>query len=173
MPKKLTKKKRTLNAAKLSHNDLPASVGLANEVRSELRAELGSLRHEIKADIGLVRAEMGSVRTELRTEIGALRAEMGVMRTENGAEFSSLRSEVQQVLVAVHRSQALMEQQRGENRIALDGLKNVTERQDRMDGELQEIRETLKVLRPPDRKTDPLPPDYGVISPIFRRGRSP
>ena len=55
-----------------------------------------------------------------------------------GAKIDSfryeLKGEIQQVLVAVHRTQALMEEQRSENRIVLDGLKNVIERQDRIEG---------------------------------------
>lgn len=117
MPKKNVKT-RAIRAQNLTHGNIPASVQLVKEVRDELKAEIGSLR----AEIGSVDAKVDAVRHELGAQI-------------------------QQVLVSVHRTQTLMEEQRSENRVVLDGLKNVTERQDRMEGDIVEIRDTLRTLR--------------------------
>lgn len=81
----------------ITHDSMPASVGLVKEVREELRAEIRSVREDLKSEIHAVKAE------------------------------------VQKVLVSVHQSQVLMEEQRSENRIVLDGLKNMMERQDRIE----------------------------------------
>jgi hypothetical protein len=88
----------------LTHNDVPASVGLVKEVREELRSEIRMIRNE-------------------------------------------LGGKIEQVLVSVHQTQVLMEEQRGENRIVLDGLKNVTERQDRMEGDILDIKSTLRSFK--------------------------
>jgi len=103
MTKKSTKG-RLKNPRTLTHDALPASVGLVKQVRAELGAKIDSVERK-------------------------------------------LESQIQQVLVSTHRTQALMEEQRGENRIVLDGVKNVTERQDRMEGDVLEIRDSLRVLR--------------------------
>ena len=61
------------------------AAGLA--VAGLLWAEIGSVREELRAEIGSVRAEIGSVRTELREEIRENRAAItelakGVTRIE-------------------------------------------------------------------------------------------
>ena len=109
---KTTKKKSA--AKQLTHDNVPATVGLVKEVRKELRADIQVLRHE-----------MGS----FRHEMGSFRHELGSSRQEVYAKF-------EQVMVVVHRTQVLMEEQRGENRIVLDGLKTVLERQDRVESVL-------------------------------------
>lgn len=63
---------------------------------------------------------------------------------------SSVESTMQEVLASVHRTQTLMEEQRSENRIVLDGLQVVIQRQDRFEeetkSEMKEFRKTLKLL---------------------------
>ncbi len=83
-----------------SHGDLPASVRLVKQIRSELRAELRSLE-----------ARLDSL-------------------------DSKMESRFDQMLVVSHRTQVLMEEQRSENRIVLDGLKTVLDRQDRIERKL-------------------------------------
>lgn len=68
---------------KKEHGDLPATVRLVKQVRSELRSEIK-------------------------------------------ARFETLQA-------GIHRIEVLMEEQRGENRIVLDGLKTVLDRQDRLE----------------------------------------
>ena len=106
----------------MTHNDVPATVGLVKEVRKELRADIREVKEELKADI-----------EELKGEI---------RRTEH-----KLSAEIQAVLSTVHRSQVLMEEQRSDNRLVLDGLKNVTERQDRVENDVVELRRDIKFLQ--------------------------
>src|SRR5262249_18089130 len=80
----------------------------------------------LPASVGLVK----EVRAELVAKMESVHQKLG--------------AQIQEVLVSVHRSQTLMEEQRGENRIVLDGLKNVTERQDRIEGQIIEIRDTVR-----------------------------
>lgn len=110
-------KKPKGNGKKMQHRDMPATVGLVNDVRDELIARIDGVKEELKGDIHQVAAELHHV-----------------------------KGNVHQVLTAVHRTQALMEEQRSENRIVLNGLKTVLERQDRMDGELVLIRNDIRAL---------------------------
>ena len=47
-----------------------------------VRAEIGSMRAEIGAEIGAVRAEIGSMRAEIGAETGSVWAEMGKLRAD-------------------------------------------------------------------------------------------
>ena len=100
-------KKQNIN---LTHDTVPASVGLVKEVRDELKAELRAVEHGLNSKIEIV------------------------------------NTKIEQVLISVHRSQVLMEEQRGENRIVLDGIKNLFERQVRIDTEVSEIKTTVSTL---------------------------
>ncbi len=104
----MPKKPSPNDILKRGHNDLPATVGLVKEVRSELRAEFRKLDSKIDS------------------------------------VNKNLSSKISQVLVAVHASQAdvhrmqvIVEEQRGENRIVLDGLKNLWDRQDKIESNLE------------------------------------
>lgn len=155
-----------------TRRDVPATVGLVVEVReelvakiegvrSELKGEIQSVRDELKGEIQSVRnelkGEIQSVRTELKGEIQSVRTELKgeiqSFRTELKGEMNGLRTDlsvgIQQVLAATHRSQAIAEEQRAENRIILEGLHNVNERMDRLEYENVEIRRFLKTLRSP------------------------
>lgn len=113
---------------KKSHGDLPATVRLVKEVRSELRAEIRSVRAEVK-----------SFRAELKGEIQALDAKMVSGFSQMNSEFELLRADV-------HRTQVLMEEQRVENRIVLDGLKNLIDRQDRLERDHSQTRARVDSL---------------------------
>jgi hypothetical protein len=51
------------------------------------------------------------------------------------SHFEQVDSRFEQVLAVVDRTQTLMEKQRSENRIVLDGIKVLSERQDRVERE--------------------------------------
>ncbi|MBI4403492.1 MAG: hypothetical protein HY537_04990 [Deltaproteobacteria bacterium] len=87
----------------LTHDTVPASVGLVKEIRDELRADIRAVEHGLSAKI-------------------------------------------EQVMVSVHRTQVVMEEQRGENRIVLDGIKTLMERQDRIETDCGELRNTVRTL---------------------------
>lgn len=115
------KKKRTskFKVDKLSrHDDLPASVGLVKEVRSELLAAIHSTHQELDGKI-----------TQLDGRI-----------TQLDGRVTGVEGKISEVLAVVHRTQALMEEQRSENRIVLDGLKSVMERQDRMEARMNGLQ---------------------------------
>jgi hypothetical protein len=95
----------------LTHDTVPASVKLVKEIRNELRADIRSVQNEMKA-----------VESRLDSKI------------------SVLDSKIEKTIANTHRIQVIMEEQRSENRIVLDGLKNMMERQDRLESEIKEVR---------------------------------
>ena len=116
MSKKPAKKKA--DVSKLTHDTVPASVGLVKEVRDELRTDIQSVRHELR-----------SVEHRLDSKI------------------ELLRSEVKQIGVSAHRTQVLMEEQRSENKIVLDGLKTYIDRQNRVEADVAELRHDFTTLK--------------------------
>lgn len=83
---------------------------------------------DVPASVGLVKA----VRKELLSEI-------------RGSEHR-LTSQIQETLKSVHRTQVLMEEQRSENRIVLDGIQTLAQRQDRTETEMGELRTLVKAF---------------------------
>jgi hypothetical protein len=115
--KKVSKTSSIKVTARTRHDDLPASVGFVKEVRAELIAEIKSVDRKV-------------VSLEHKME----------------SRFERVESRFEQVLAVVHRTQTLMEEQRSENRIVLDGIKNLSERQDRFEDRLDGFERTLQVL---------------------------
>ncbi len=112
------KKKLKIDSNKLHHEELPASVGFVKEVRNELMAEIRSVDHKVNS---------------LDYKVTSLEHKMTSLEHKMMSKFD-------ESLAVAHRTQVLMEEQRNENRIVLDGLKTVIERQNRMETELAEIR---------------------------------
>lgn len=90
-----------------------ASVGLmmifvisqSDSVRSDMRAEVGSVRAEVRSVRNGFNADTRSVRSDMRAEFGRVRAETGSIRAEMGGmqekigsrqdEISSVRAEIE------------------------------------------------------------------------------
>lgn len=65
-----------------------------------LHVSLGTIRDELRYEVGDLRTEMGGLRTEmggLRTEIGGLRTEIGSLRAEMREELRDLRASLVRV----------------------------------------------------------------------------
>ena len=71
-----------------------------------LWAEIGSVRDELRAEIGSVRAEIGSV----RAEIGSVRAEIGSVRTELREEIRENRVAITELAKGQARIEAILEE---------------------------------------------------------------
>ncbi len=122
----------------LRHDDLPATVGIVKEVRAELISEIRSVHHELDGKI----MQLDGKITQLDGKITQLDGRM----TQLDGKFLTQEGKIEKVLSVVHRTQTLMEEQRSENRIVLDGLKSVIERQDRAEEEAKEFRHTIQIL---------------------------
>ncbi len=61
---------------------------------SALRAEMASLKKEIRTDSTALRAEMASLKKETRADSNTLRAEMASLKKETRADSNTLRAEI-------------------------------------------------------------------------------
>lgn len=89
---------------------------------------------------------MVSTEKRLEAKIDHTDARMSEMEKRINGRFSVMEGKFDQVLSKVHGIQVLMEEQRSENRVVLDGLKSFIERQDRMEDEHKDFRHTLQLL---------------------------
>lgn len=102
MTKTKSQSKSPQQLKNLTHDSMPASVGLVKEVRDELRAEIRSVEH-------------------------------------------GLNSKLETVITSAHRIQVIVEEQRSENRIVLDGLKTVLERQERCETDIALLKQRVRL----------------------------
>ncbi len=100
---------------KAKPTDYPATRGMLDRTRQELKAEIKGVKAEIKG----VKAEIKGVRSELNAKIDGVRSELK-------AEIASLRA-------SVERTNLLVEEQNANNRIVLEGLQALWQRQDRLE----------------------------------------
>jgi hypothetical protein len=98
--------------------DQPATRKMLYLVRGELKSEIRGVRTELKADIL-------ALRTELKADIRSLESKM-----DHG--FLEMRGDLQ-------RMQILIEEQNSNNRIVLEGLQMLWQRQDRTDTRLDKL----------------------------------
>jgi chromosome segregation ATPase len=132
LPKSITK------IQDLSHDAVPASVDLVKEVRDELKADIRSLDHKISS--------LDHKINSLDHKISSLDHKIDSVEDGLVSKIELVNSKVDLVLVSVHRTQMLMEEQRGENRIVLDGIKNLIQKQDRLETDVGELQIELKAL---------------------------
>ncbi len=147
----------------LRHEDLPPTVGLVNEVRAELLSEIRSVgnkiasvdqktdaaRHDMSAMEKRLDGKFASIDgkfVSIDNRFASIDQKFEAVHHDMGAMEKRLDGRIDQVLSSVHRTQTLMEEQRGENKIVLDGIKSVMERQDRAESEAKDFRKTLQLL---------------------------
>ncbi len=86
------------------------------------------------------------MRSELRAEIRSLDAKVSSLDAKVDSLEFKMESRFEQVQASIHRTQVIMEEQRSENRIVLDGLKTVLDRQDRLEQENARTRQAIDAL---------------------------
>ena len=93
------------------------------------------------------------VRTELKEDISGLRSEMKSEFNRVGARFMQVDSKLQDVLTAVHgvaaevaRVGMLVEEQNSRNRVALEAVSGLNQRQDRVEARMDETESLVRSI---------------------------
>ena len=131
--------------------DQPATRRMLSLVRSELKSDIKALGQKMGAQIGALRtdmgAQMGVLRADMDSQTSGLRAEIGGLRTETAkhmgglrAEIGGLKAEVSEIRSEIHASRLLFEEQNANNRIVLEGLQALWQRQDRIEKDVHAQR---------------------------------
>ncbi len=127
--------------------DQPATRKMLYLVRGELRGDIKQVRAELSSTWDSLRSEIQSVRSELKVEIQGVRtelkAEIHALRTELKTDIRSLDTKMDRGFVEMRgdlqRMQILIEEQNSNNRIVLEGLQMLWQRQDRTDTRLDKL----------------------------------
>jgi len=99
--------------------EIPATKGMLDEVRSELKSDIASISLKMKAGFENV-----------------------------DSRFSEMNSKIEEVLSAIHGIKALTESQEARNKYVLDGHTNLHDRQDRFEKEIrQDISEIKAAIK--------------------------
>lgn len=144
----------------LGHSDIPATIGLVNEVAGELHAAIDATHHELRAEIMRVDTRLEAMGNDLRAEIRGVDSKVTaldnkVTALDNKIEIQGrvidqklevMRGEIKQILAISHKTGILMEEQRHENKIVLDGLKTCMDRHDRTDMEIKELTARVRFV---------------------------
>jgi chromosome segregation ATPase len=129
----------------LNHRDMPATNGLVTEVRNELLAKMSEHDHKF-AELGHKIDSLDHKVNSLDHKIDSLDHKVDSVDHRLSGEIQKLSGKIENLTASVHRSQALMEEQRSENRVVLDGIKLLMQRQDRTDADLKDMSKTLNWL---------------------------
>ena len=73
-----------------------------NDLRIELRSEIGNVHSELRTEIGELRSEIGDVRNEIRDVRNELRTEITESRNEMNVRFSKLDESFTNHLMFMH-----------------------------------------------------------------------
>ena len=136
----------------LTHDTLPATMGFVKEVRNELVCRMEAMEHRLDGKISGSDAKISGMDgkfSSLDAKVSGMDGRLSSLDAKvSGIDgrLSSLDAKVSETLAAVHRNQALMEEQRSENRIVLDGLIGLNRRVDGAEMDITELREEVRKI---------------------------
>jgi chromosome segregation ATPase len=118
--------------------DLPASQGMLYLVRTELKAEMRAGFKEVDARFKEVDARFNQVDARFN-QIDARFDQMD-------ARFDRLEAQMSQMISEVSRIAVNVEEQNARNRVVMDGLANLWQRQDRVESRVGEVEKTVQSI---------------------------
>ena len=89
---------------------------------------LSSVKSELKSDI-----------TSVSLEVKLVRSELGALRLDMNSKFEMMDSKLEKVIAAIHRTNALVEEQNSRNRVVLDGYDHIYRRQEEYEKRLRDL----------------------------------
>ena len=117
----------------LTHSNIPATVGLVHEVRKELKAEIRGVGRKVDS---------------LESKIDSLEGKIGSFEKRMISFEARMESKHSETMSVAHGTKILIEEQRAENRIVLDGLQTFMERHDRIEAHLGNLKNSFESLKP-------------------------
>ena len=152
--------------------ELPASQGMLQLVRSELKADIRGLRSEMKAGFRLIDSkfsQMDSKFSQMDSKFSRMDSKLSQMDSkfsqmdskfsqmdsklsQMNSKFGQTDSKFERVLSEIHRIGTLVEEQNSRNQIVLEGLTGLFQRQDRLELEMEEVRNGVSGLSTRSRR---------------------
>ncbi|MGK5090116.1 hypothetical protein WDW86_21410 [Bdellovibrionota bacterium FG-2] len=132
MPKKNVAKKTDATPSFLSSaKDLPATQGMLQLVRAELKADIRSLSSEMKAGFNQIDSKFSQVDSKF---------------SQVDSRFNQVDSKLERVLSDVARIGVIVEEQNANNRVVLEGLTGFWQRQERVETRVDEWEKLLRSI---------------------------
>ena len=130
----------------LAATEVPVTCAMLGGVRIEVLQRIDQAREDAKADIQRLDAKIDAVKVELKAEIHEVKAELK-------AEIHEVKAEIHEVKAGMHAMQAQMarmevmaEEQNSRNKIVLDGIIAVLERQNQVEQRVSQVEDTVRKL---------------------------
>lgn len=125
--------------------DLPATQGMLQLVRTELKADVRELRSSMTAEFKQVDAKFNHVDARFN-QIDARFNQVDARFNETDAKIERVLGAVHRVASEVARIGVLVEEQNSKNRIVLEGLTGLAQRQDRVESGFADIQKFVRSI---------------------------
>lgn len=102
-------------------DDIPVTKRMLDERASELKSEITSVRLEMKAGFNSFGSRFNS----------------------NDARFDSIESKIEGLISAVHRTNAIVEEQNARNRYVLDGYASIYDNQKKTEVRVENLEKSV------------------------------
>lgn len=112
--KKIERKKIQRRTIPLRSGDVLVTQKMLSETKGELKSDITSVRLEVKA---------------LREEMNGRFAQVDARFTQMDSKISNMDAKLETVIAAIHRTNALVEEQNSRNRVVLDGYTSLYDHQ--------------------------------------------
>ena len=135
MPKKkVSKESETKLQFVSSSKDLPATQGMLQLVRTELKADIRSLSSEMKAGFSQIDSRFSQIDSRF---------------SQVDSKFNLMDSKFERVIADVARIGVLVEEQNANNRIVLEGLTGLWQRQERVEVRVDDVEKFVRSIGRP------------------------
>jgi CRISPR/Cas system-associated exonuclease Cas4 (RecB family) len=114
------------------NEDQPASRKMLTLVRDELKTDIHSLERKMDAGFKEVRADI----VQIKADIVVIKADIVVIKSdivEIKRDVIEIKCSIDEIKTSGLRTQILLEEQHANNRIVLEGLQALWQRQDRIE----------------------------------------
>jgi hypothetical protein len=115
---------------------MPSSRGMLQLVRTELKSDIRAVRSDMKAGFARSDGEVATLRSEMKAGFARVDGEFASVRSEMRSGFSRVDAKLELVVSEVARLGVLVEEQNANNRIVLEGLSSLWQRQDQFESRL-------------------------------------
>ncbi len=142
-----------------AHRDLPASIGIVMEVRDELITKIDSLEFKMESRFDNVQSQFGGIQSRfdnVQSQFGGIQSRFDNVQSQFGgiqskfdsvqSQFNEIKSTLSAIQAQCHRTGVLVEEQRNENKIALEGVQLALQQNKLLTKRVDDHDDLLKTL---------------------------
>ena len=122
--------------------NLPATQGMLYETREELKSEMRGLQYQLNSLQQSMEARFSQVDAKFSSMDSKFRS-IDAKFSSIDSRFSSIDAKLSKMDASLHEIKLLVEEQNARNIYVLDGLVSLFNRQERVEGEVAELKELV------------------------------